>query len=90
MSRRAEDQSILSEKLRAFLADAGWVEGRPAKGLRFYLPLRTSGYRANTPLRFRMTPQDLAEVRFCTQLRIRYWICMATVVSANCLRVRLP
>ena len=38
MSRRSEDQSILSEKLRTFLISAGWTAGRHARGLSFYIP----------------------------------------------------
>lgn len=38
MSRITDDQAILTEKLRAFLIDAGWSEGREARGLKFYFP----------------------------------------------------
>ncbi|RMM12111.1 hypothetical protein ALQ84_02672 [Pseudomonas caricapapayae] len=38
MSHRSEDLSILAEKLQTFLTASGWVEGRQAKGLRFFYP----------------------------------------------------
>lgn len=38
MSHRSEDLSILGEKLQTFLTASGWVEGRQAKGLRFFYP----------------------------------------------------
>jgi len=38
MSNKTHDQSILSEKLRTFLTDAGWTQGRQARGLSFYYP----------------------------------------------------
>ncbi|KAA0179418.1 hypothetical protein FX016_20400 [Cupriavidus gilardii] len=38
MSRKTQDQSILSEKLRTFLTSAGWTPGRQARGLSFFYP----------------------------------------------------
>jgi len=43
MSRRADDISVLAGKLRTFLNDAGWVEGRHINGLQFYFPPQSLG-----------------------------------------------
>lgn len=47
MSRRTQDQSILSEKLRTFLTTAGWTPARQARGLSFYLPPPDLGVQGN-------------------------------------------
>jgi len=43
MSRRTDDIAVLAERLRAFLVDEGWVEGRQGSGLRFYVPPQSLG-----------------------------------------------
>lgn len=43
MSRRADEITVLADKLRAFLDAEGWSEGRHANGLRFYFPPQSLG-----------------------------------------------
>jgi hypothetical protein len=38
MSRQTDEQAVLSERLRTFLTDSGWTQGRQARGMSFYLP----------------------------------------------------
>lgn len=43
MSRRDDDIFVLVTKLQAFLETEGWIEGKRANGLRFYLPPESLG-----------------------------------------------
>lgn len=38
MNRQTDEQAALSKKLRTFLTDSGWTQGRHARGMSFYLP----------------------------------------------------